>query len=155
MIRKYSPIWNLRGFGPNDPGHMRDKTRLNDDHWHVRYPIDPNHRCEGIPAGLYDPLELLRLVCKEAPYWVRFQGNRSGKTEEEQQIYEEAHRDFSSSKPVSVPASSTAPTQCVASHASAQSSVDLQRSERDLSQDVDPLATSKPGSTPQVGDRRG
>ncbi len=105
MIRKYSPIWNLRGFGPNDPGRMRDKTRLNDDHWHVRYPIDPNHRCEGIPVGLYDPLELLRLVCKEAPYWVHFQGNRSGKSDEEQQIYEEAHRDFSFSKPVSVPAS--------------------------------------------------
>ena len=32
MIRKYSPSWNLRGFGPNDPGRMRDKTRLKDNH---------------------------------------------------------------------------------------------------------------------------
>jgi len=104
MIRKYSPSWNLRGFGPNDPGRMRDKTRLKDNHWHVQYPINPDYPCEGIPAGDYDVLELLRLVCKEAPYWVRFQGNRSGKTEEEQQLHEEAHRDFSASRLVSIPA---------------------------------------------------
>ena len=103
MIRKFSPSWNSRGFGPNDPGRMRDKTRLKDDHWHVQFPIDPNYRCEGIPAGNYDVLELLRLVCKEAPYWVRFQGNRIGKTEEELQTYEQAHRDFSESKHVSIP----------------------------------------------------
>lgn len=103
MIRKYNPTWNLRGFGPNDPGRMRDKTRLKDDHWHVLYPIDPDYRCENIPAGDYDVLELLRLVCKEAPYWVRFQGNRSGKTEEEQRVYEEAHRDFSMSSPIAIP----------------------------------------------------
>jgi hypothetical protein len=83
---------------------MRDKTRLKNDHWHVQYPINPDYRCEGILAGNYDVLELLRLVCKEAPFWVRFQGNRSGKTEEEQQLYEDAHRDFSASKPISVPA---------------------------------------------------
>ena len=104
MIRTYSPSWNLRGFGPNDPGRMRDKTRLKDNHWHVQYPINPDYRCEGIPEGDYDVLELLRLVCKEAPYWVRFQGNRSGKTEEEQQLHEEAHRDFSASRIVSIPA---------------------------------------------------
>jgi hypothetical protein len=82
---------------------MGDKTRLRDDHWHVQYPINPDYPCVGIPAGNYDVLELLRFVCKEAPYWVRFQGNRSGKTEEEQKLYEEAHRDFSASKPVSIP----------------------------------------------------
>ena len=100
MISLYSPSWNSRGFGPNDPGRRRDKTRLADTHWHVLYPVDPEYPCLGIPEGTYDVLELLRLVCKCSPYWIRFQGNRNGDTDEERRSYEQAHEDFSASREI-------------------------------------------------------
>jgi hypothetical protein len=43
MITRYSPSWNSRGFGPNDPGRRRDKTQLADNHWHVLYPVNPGN----------------------------------------------------------------------------------------------------------------
>ncbi len=100
MISLSSPSWNSRGFGPNDPGRRRDKTRLADNHWHVLYPVDPDYPCSEIPSGTYDILELLRLVCKNAPYWIRFQGNRNGDTDDERRSYEQAHADFSASKEI-------------------------------------------------------
>jgi hypothetical protein len=103
MIERYAPSWNNRGFGPNDPGRRRDRTNLADSHWHVRYPLDPDFACEGVPAGQYDALELLRLVARESPYWVRFQGNREGRTDEERAQYEAAHADFGSASVVAVP----------------------------------------------------
>jgi hypothetical protein len=98
MISLYSPSWNSRGFGPNDPGRRRDKTRLAENHWHVLYPVNPEYVCSEIPSGTYDVLGLLRLVCRHAPYWIRFQGNRNGETDEERRLYEEAHADFSASR---------------------------------------------------------
>jgi hypothetical protein len=100
LISHYSPSWNKRGFGPNDPGRRRDKTSLASDHWHVLYPIDPEYQCAQIPSGCYDILELLRLVCRHAPYWIRFQGNRNGDTDEERMLYEEAHADFLASREI-------------------------------------------------------
>jgi len=100
MISLYSPSWNSCGFGPNDPGRRRDKTRLADTHWHVLYPVDPEYPCLGIPMGTYPVLELLRLVCKCAPYWIRFQGNRNGETDEERLSHEQAHNDFSASREI-------------------------------------------------------
>jgi len=98
MISLYSPSWNSRGFGPNDPGRRRDKTQLADTHWHVLYPVDPEYPCSEIPPGTYDVLELLRLVCRHTPYWIRFQGNRNGDTAEERRLYEQAHADFAASR---------------------------------------------------------
>lgn len=103
MITRYSPSWNSRGFGPNDPGRRRDKTQLANNHWHVLYPIDPDYRCPEIPSGSYDILELLRLICRHAPFWIRFQGNRNGDTDEERRLYEQAHTDFSASRVIIVP----------------------------------------------------
>ncbi|MDP2183562.1 MAG: hypothetical protein Q8K99_13480 [Actinomycetota bacterium] len=67
MIKRYKPNWNSKGFGPNDPGRRRDGTGLADTHWHVQYPLDPEYRCDGVPAGQYDVLELLRLICQASP----------------------------------------------------------------------------------------
>jgi len=102
MIARYKPSWNSKGFGPNDPGRERDTTNLGDDHWHVRYPLDPDYACTGVPTGQYDVLELLRLVAKDAPYWVRFQGNREARTPAGVAQYEEAHQDFQHAKPIIV-----------------------------------------------------
>lgn len=102
MIKHYRPSWNNRGFGPNDPGRHRDRTNLRKDGWHVLYPLDPAYRCRAVPAGQYAVLELLRLVAKEAPFWVRFQGNREGQLDEERLQYEAAHKDFAAALPVRV-----------------------------------------------------
>lgn len=104
MIERYSPTWNSKGFGPNDPGRERDTTNLADDHWHVRFPLDPQYVCEGIPVGQYDVLELLRLVAKNAPYWVRFQGNREPRNSAARVKYEQAHLDFAAAMPITVEA---------------------------------------------------
>ena len=48
-------------------------------------------------------MELLRLVAKEAPFWVRFQGNRHPQRRDGAmgvQQYEEAHGDFHSCQPI-------------------------------------------------------
>ena len=103
LIRRLNPDWNDKGFGPNDPGRRRDKTNLDDDHWHVQYPINTDYICSNVPEGQYDILELLRLVCKEAPFWVRFQGNRLPQRRDGArgiQEYEEAHLDFSNACPI-------------------------------------------------------
>jgi len=102
LISLYSPSWNSRGFGPNDPGRRRDKTQLADNHWHVRYPVNPDYPCSEILPGSYDVLKLLRLVCRNAPYWIRFQGNRIGETDDEKRLYEQAHADFSASREIFV-----------------------------------------------------
>lgn len=111
MIERYQPSWNKRGFGPNDPGRRRDTTNLADDHWHVRYPLDPDYACSGVPAGQYDILELLRLVAKGAPYWVRFQGNREGRSAAERAQHEAAHADFGAASPIVVPRDGTSVRQ--------------------------------------------
>ena len=104
MVEKYDPSWNNSGFGPNDPGRQRDRTNLKDTHWHVRFPLDPDFACPGIPAAQYDVLELLREVAKQAPYWVRFQGNRESRSDQERLLYEAAQADFAAAKIVTVPA---------------------------------------------------
>jgi hypothetical protein len=103
LVRRLCPEWNDKGFGPNDPGRRRDMTNLGDDHWHVRYPINTDYFCANIPYGQYDILELLRLICREAPFWVRFQGNRHPQRRDGIRgvnEYEEAHSDFNNSRPI-------------------------------------------------------
>lgn len=102
MIARYKPSWNSKGFGPNDPGRERDTTNLKDDHWHVRFPLNPDYPCDGVPRGQYDVLELLRLVAKSSPFWVRFQGNREARTHAGMTQYEEAHNDFGQARPILV-----------------------------------------------------
>ena len=105
MIARYGPAWNHRGFGPNDPGRQRDRTNLADSHWHVKYPLNPAYPCQGVPSGQYDVLELLRTIAKDAPFWVRFQGNREGRTAQGRRLYEDAHSDFAAAEVIEVPQS--------------------------------------------------
>lgn len=105
LIKRYRPAWNSSGFGPNDPGRNRDKTNLKENHWHVRYPLDPDWVCEGIEAADYDVFDLLRLVASHAPYWVRFQGNKRSAEGESSAQYEEAQEDYRSAAKVLVPRS--------------------------------------------------
>ena len=104
MIGQRHPSWNSKGFGPNDPGRERETTNLAEDRWHVRFALDPDFRCSGVPSGHYDVLELLRAVAKDAPYWIRFQGNREGITVKARAEYEAAHAAFGASTIVVVPA---------------------------------------------------
>ena len=43
--------WNGKGFGSNEPGVNRGKTRLREDNFYRRYPLRDDWVCETIPAG--------------------------------------------------------------------------------------------------------
>lgn len=66
--------WNLSGFGSNDPGRNRDRSRLKGDHFDSLYPIDLElpitHRLESFPVTV---ASLLRFMKDELAYTVRFQ----------------------------------------------------------------------------------
>jgi hypothetical protein len=97
-------MWHSWSSSPKPARRQRDRTNLKDTHWHVRFPLDPDFACPGIPAAQYDVLELLREVVKQAPYWVRFQGNREPGGGRERLLYEAAVADFAAAKIVSVTA---------------------------------------------------
>lgn len=78
--------WNSKGFGSNDPGRRRDHTVLRENHWHRRYPLNPDWPCESVEAGTYNALDLLQRIAADVPFWFRFQGNQvsgSGRQREE------------------------------------------------------------------------
>lgn len=65
--------WNEKGFGANDPGRKRDWTHLDEDHWHRRYPLNPEWRCSSIVAGEYGAEQLLSEIGSDVPFWFRYE----------------------------------------------------------------------------------
>lgn len=65
--------WNLSGFGSNDPGRNRDRSRLKADHFDSLYPIDLElpitHRFESFPITVAD---LLRFMKEKLAYNIRY-----------------------------------------------------------------------------------
>lgn len=65
--------WNLSGFGSNDPGRNRDRSRLKADHFDSLYPIDLElpitHRFESFPITVAD---LLKFMKEELAYTIRY-----------------------------------------------------------------------------------
>lgn len=67
--------WNNKGFGSNDPGHNRDKTRKrrSEDGFDDRFPIDVDYPIE-IPDLRGSPIyECLKGLSSIIPYFVRYQ----------------------------------------------------------------------------------
>ncbi len=82
LINRYraagSVPWNLAGFGNHDPGRNRDDSRVDEDHWDAMYPVNLELPCDGISAGTYPVVDLLRKVKAALPFLFRYQdGNRS------------------------------------------------------------------------------
>lgn len=74
--------WNYRGFGANDPGRNRDQTALDENHWHRRFPLNPDWPCDSITPGTYSAFDLLERIADDVPFWFRFEGRRGGESDE-------------------------------------------------------------------------
>ena len=71
---KDSISWNNSGFGSNDPGRERDTSKLKDNHFDKRYPIDIDIPIKlgdlGQELTVVDALERLK---SKLPYLLRYQ----------------------------------------------------------------------------------
>jgi len=72
------PIWNLSGFGSNDPGRNRDHTLLKAGHFDKKYPIDLDLRVElYAPDGKATAAAVLTQLKDQLAYNIRFEGKTS------------------------------------------------------------------------------
>jgi hypothetical protein len=70
--------WNDSGFGSNDPGRNRDKTRAKPGGFDVLFPIDLDRGIELKEVGTMKAAHALMLLRKELPYTVRAEGVGAG-----------------------------------------------------------------------------
>lgn len=69
------PIWNLSGFGSNDPGRNRDHTVLKAVHFDKNYPIDLDLDVEFATLnGVASAAEVLTQLKGQLAYNIRFEG---------------------------------------------------------------------------------
>ncbi|WP_166358913.1 GIY-YIG nuclease family protein [Pseudomonas akapageensis] len=67
--------WNFSGFGSNDPGRNRDKSKVKASHFDRLYPIDLNVEvCVLQQESSYSVAEVLKQMKEQLAYTVRFQG---------------------------------------------------------------------------------
>jgi len=72
------PIWNLSGFGSNDPGRNRDNTVLKAGHFDKLYPIDLDLAVEVTTRdGVVSAAEVLSQLKGQLAYNIRFEGETS------------------------------------------------------------------------------
>ncbi|MBC6487552.1 GIY-YIG nuclease family protein [Aeromonas hydrophila] len=72
------PIWNLSGFGSNDPGRNRDHTELKADHFDKLYPIDLDLDVTlTTENGQASAAEVLSQLKGQLAYNIRFEGKSS------------------------------------------------------------------------------
>ena len=72
------PVWNLSGFGSNDPSRNRDHTVLKAGHFDKSYPIDLDLAVEVATAnGLVSAAEVLTQLKGQLSYNIRFEGETS------------------------------------------------------------------------------
>lgn len=63
-------VWNTNGFGNNNPGKERDRSKVGDDHFDARFPINLD---VGIELSAFSDVHDLASSIKQAlPYTLRF-----------------------------------------------------------------------------------
>ena len=75
-VAKGMADWNNGGFGSNDPGSTRDKTKFEADHFDSQFPIDLRIEVEGITPGTQSVMSLLAQMKENLPYNLRFETTR-------------------------------------------------------------------------------
>lgn len=73
--------WNSGGFGPKDPGHERDTTRLKQTNFDARFPIRLDWPC-GELSGEHTMIDLLRRLKAHLPYLFRYQDAKRRKADQ-------------------------------------------------------------------------
>jgi hypothetical protein len=94
---KRMPGWNNKGFGSNEPGVIRGKTRFKEGHFYRRFPIRKDWRCTGIPSGRRPAFKVLQEIKENVPFWFKFPGYRIprvGAEDGEVESQEQARREL-------------------------------------------------------------
>lgn len=77
LIRHYAiekiASWNKSGFGSNDPGRNRDRTKLNPKGFDARYPIDVDRIVEVKISKTDSAADALNRLNEVLPYALRFE----------------------------------------------------------------------------------
>jgi Uri superfamily endonuclease len=74
LINHYGrPDWNFSGFGSNDPGRNRDRTRLNAKGFDARYPISVDRPLDFSLPDTSSAATLLLEMKQSLPYTLRFE----------------------------------------------------------------------------------
>lgn len=80
LIRHYRnthPLsWNLSGFGANDPGRNRDKTKQRPEGFDARYPIDLDKELDSQFPKRGSGAEIAVALKQSLPYTLRIEGGR-------------------------------------------------------------------------------
>jgi Eco29kI restriction endonuclease len=78
LIRHYRrnhPLsWNLSGFGANDPGRNRDRTKQKPEGFDARYPIDTDQELDRKFPRKGSAAEIAAALKRALPYTFRFEG---------------------------------------------------------------------------------
>lgn len=79
LIRHYGGTkalaWNGSGFGSNDPGRQRDKTRVEDNNFDGQFPIDIDRKIDIAIAAGTTAADALATLKAALPYTFRFEGS--------------------------------------------------------------------------------
>lgn len=93
LIKHYAgeggTAWNNSGFGANDPGRRRDRTRIKDSNFDAQFPIDLDRALDISFADCETAAQALLRLKLAVPYTVRFEN--SGRSRQ-------PHSDFVSSR---------------------------------------------------------
>lgn len=76
LIRHYArdgTRWNNRGFGANDPGRRRDRTRVRETNFDALYPIDLDRPLELDLADATNAGQVVTRLKQSLPYTFRFE----------------------------------------------------------------------------------
>jgi Uri superfamily endonuclease len=75
LIKEFSGAeWNNSGFGSNDPGRERDTTKLKEDGFDAKFPIDIDRPLDlALPANQVAAADLLDALKEHVPYVLRFE----------------------------------------------------------------------------------
>ncbi|MEK6261136.1 MAG: hypothetical protein AABP62_21260 [Planctomycetota bacterium] len=65
--------WNKTGLGNHDPGHNREDTITEDDHFDMLYPIKEDFVPEGVTAGEWNAREMLKTMKQALPFIFRYE----------------------------------------------------------------------------------
>lgn len=73
-------IWNNRGFGNNDTGRNRDRTKIKNTHFDLGFPIDLSRKVLGISPGVQSMHSVLWEIKRGIPFLFRFKYSSAFKT---------------------------------------------------------------------------
>ncbi|MBB4969219.1 Eco29kI family restriction endonuclease [Saccharothrix violaceirubra] len=83
LIKRYRNTsgcpWNNNGFGNKDPGRNRDSSRVKENHFDARYPIDTDREVTDLGSSSWNVLDTLLAAKEKLPFLLRFPTDKTDK----------------------------------------------------------------------------